>query len=82
MRVKLEGDFVVFLIGMRINKFWHQGCDLNAANAKRIGFSSNSVEGIIYSSIIFGLIIDMLFSFFVEKIHYGVPAERTRHCRI
>ena len=22
MTVKLEGDFVVFLIGMRINKFW------------------------------------------------------------
>ena len=22
MTVKLEGDFVVFLIGMRVNKFW------------------------------------------------------------
>ena len=38
MTVKLEGDFVVFLIGMRINRFWkfHKWIPVAAAMPKML----------------------------------------------
>src|SRR5262245_43724423 len=62
MTVKLEGDFVVFLIGMRINKFWKIHKWLPVARAmprmlKELSVKDRNETGFLGAEFSFGTIV-------------------------
>ena len=89
MTAQLDGDFVVFLIGMRINKLWkpHKWLPVMAAMPKMLTELGQHPElGLLHSRLLFGFpvitaiqywrSVDHLMSYAKHKTHTHLPAWR------
>ena len=77
MTVKVDGDFVVFLIGMRINRFWklHKWLPVASAMPKMINELSNKPESGFLGFQIFGGIPPVMVQYWKSFEHLEAYAK-------
>lgn len=77
MTVKVDGDFVVFLIGMRINRFWklHKWLPVASAMPKMINELSNKPESGFLGFQIFGGIPPVMVQYWKSFEHVEAYAK-------